>query len=776
MLDEHPDLRPLGRVVTSLSSGEVEAGSGDAVADRRAMFVAVSSYLDLLARAHPTLVVLDDLHWIDLATARLLEHILGAADASLPIMVVLAYRDDEIRPAHPLRSVLSQVVRLRVERIALAGLGGGQLTELLRLRFPEIAAPDALGEALGRLTEGNPLFVEEVLRQLDQLRAAAVVMDEALLDHLRAPDGIRALVLRRLGALDPATARVLGAASVIGQRFSVQQLAACNVGGRDAVLDALDDAAASGLVVEPGDGTSELMFRHGFYRGVVYDGLIGVRRADLHLRVATWLRDHGAQDRTIAHHLLAAGSLADPAEVTAVACAAALGAAAQLDMAEARQRVGELLAHLATDDATTQALQARGWSTLASVERLSGDVAATKAAALAAWKHAVAGQDAELLVDAAIEHATFGGERRADDETSIELLHRSLALVNEPRHRARLLSRIAYHHAMWTPGSAEAIGTARTALALAEDLDDDQVAAFALWAAAAALQGGPAADERRRLGERLLAVATRTGDDRARANADRVLVLSALEQGDVEQFEASFADMVAVAERSRSWIYRADLARWGSMRAMFRGEWDVARIEADRQRDIGGAVSIYPASWAAQRAFLHRATGELADARRLLDRAVAALADAPALAAFRAVLALVAAEQGDDAVRDNHFWALVDDGLAGVEPGRTYPTTLVSLAETCALMGQGDVAPALLDALDPFAGQLVVVSWGEACLGAADRYRGMLLGVLGRVDEAVTALEAACTLERGADAPALEATSRAWLDRTRGHCVDQERR
>ena len=78
----------------------------------------------------------------------------------------------------------------------------------------------------------------------------------------------------------------------------------------------------------------------------------------------------------------------------------------------------------------------------------------------------------------------------------------------------------------------------------------------------------------------------------------------------------------------------------------------------ERQRTSGGDVAIYPASYAAQRLFLHRDVGELDSARRFADAAVTTLSDLPALSAFRAALSLIASEMGDTITSEEHFQRL----------------------------------------------------------------------------------------------------------------------
>ena len=93
----------------------------------------------------------------------------------------------------------------------------------------------------------------------------------------------------------------------------------------------------------------------------------------------------------------------------------------------------------------------------------------------------------------------------------------------------------------------------------------------------------------------------------------------------------------------------------------------------------------------------------------------------------------------------------------------SWPLVLADAAEAVAGLGDREAARTLLDEVSAYSGELGVVGAAIFCVGAYDRYRGMLLDTLGRHDEAVAALEDALALETAADAPVLAARTRYWL-------------
>ena len=95
----------------------------------------------------------------------------------------------------------------------------------------------------------------------------------------------------------------------------------------------------------------------------------------------------------------------------------------------------------------------------------------------------------------------------------------------------------------------------------------------------------------------------------------------------------------------------------------------------------------------------------------------------------------------------------------------SWPLTLAQTAEIVAGLEATEHADVLAAELAPYAGELAVVGAGILCLGAFDRYRGMVLGLLGRRDEAVAALVAALALEESVESPPFTARTRYWLAR-----------
>jgi hypothetical protein len=263
---------PLGPLLDL--AGELGGGLLNMLAEdvpRREVFAAA---LDELG-SKPTIAVIEDAHWADEATLDLLRF-LGRRLDGVTALVIATYRDDEIGPQHPLRTVLADVETRR--RIALPPLSESGVRALAE-------GSDVDPAELYRQTGGNPFYVTEVLAT----------------GGSGVPSSVRDAVLARAARLDRAGGDVLDATAVLGGQTHVALL--------EAVLgeapQGLDECLAIG-VLQAVDG--EVGFRHELARRAVEEAIEPVRRAELHGRALATLRaSSDADDARLAHHAEAAG-------------------------------------------------------------------------------------------------------------------------------------------------------------------------------------------------------------------------------------------------------------------------------------------------------------------------------------------------------------------------------------------------------------------------------------------------------------------------------------
>ena len=165
------------------------------------LFDSLTGFLKRVARGQPLVVVLDDLHWADDGSLRLLEFVARElADARL--LLVGTYRDVELSRRHPLSQTLAELTRERLfERIVLRGLSSEDVAQFIEATCG-ISPPSALVSAVHAQTEGNPLFVTEVVRLLTQegeLTPERLSGSESW--SMRIPEGVREVIGRRLDRL-----------------------------------------------------------------------------------------------------------------------------------------------------------------------------------------------------------------------------------------------------------------------------------------------------------------------------------------------------------------------------------------------------------------------------------------------------------------------------------------------------------------------------------------------------------------------------------------------
>jgi len=262
----------------------------DVTAERDAVFGA--SYQELADRS--TVMIVEDVHWADDATLDVIRYLAWRV-TDLPSMLVLTYRDDELRDDHALRRVLGALARQEVQRVALRPLSAGAVEEL---SAPHGADAGAVLEATG----GNPFFVTEVLASPD----------------VEVPATVRDAVLARLRELDDDTQQSLELLSTIpgqAERWLVERL----LGDRTAALDGAERHGV--LQADPG----HVWFRHELARRAIEQQLSSAARVAYNRQVLAALVKHPQVELSrLAHHAHQAG---EPEQVVEHGVAAAREAA-----------------------------------------------------------------------------------------------------------------------------------------------------------------------------------------------------------------------------------------------------------------------------------------------------------------------------------------------------------------------------------------------------------------------------------------------------------------
>ncbi|MCW3815561.1 AAA family ATPase [Micromonospora sp. DR5-3] len=534
----------LGETVNN--DGGTDAGD-DGEREEFALHDAVTTALVAASQRRPVVVVLDDLHWADPASMRLLQFATQHTWFER-LLLIGTYRDAEVESGdHRLRPLLMPLTA-KATTITLTGLSRDEVAALMARTAG--CEPDAgVVDEVHRRTGGNPFFVEQTARLW---RADGQVSTIA--------PGVREAVRRRLAQLPAPVVEALTVAAVLGRHFHRQVLAACVPTPAAQVDRLLDRAVTARLVVSRGGG--RFAFAHDLVRETLYDGLPDDERRVRHATVVRAV-DHSAAlaDRLIpadlARHAWLARADLDPARAADLLVAAARDAGGRLAVEESAQHfrralevareptqrvrimveLAQLLLHLDGDEA----------------QRLLADAAAV----------ALTLDEPVVLARVALtvhRQQTFTG-RRTDAEELLREAYRRL--IGEPDGSVPLSTVVA-----------DLITATET---LARRGQDDEALTFSLWARHDTTWGLGTAADRAALTAEIRDVARRSGDRETELWATSLRWVALLELGD-PRYHQELTAFVAAGRAGDVARHRMAAAIDGAVISGFRGDF----AEADR--------------------------------------------------------------------------------------------------------------------------------------------------------------------------------------------------
>jgi len=257
--------------------------------ERFRLLDAVAQYVVARSQQEPLLLCLEDLHWVDRGSLSMLRHLARPA-ARNRILIVGTYRDAEIGPTHALADALGAFPReTTFERLHLDGLGAAGTAELLSA-LGEHEVEEKVGAAWAGETDGNPFFISELVRHLEEEGHLYQTPDgrwttDRPLRELELPDTVRDVLARRLSRLSEDGRALLQVACAFEGPFRFDVAAAVANLSEDQALDAVDEALAAQLLTHAGP-TDTYVFHHALIRHTLYDQLGPSRRVRLHRHVA----------------------------------------------------------------------------------------------------------------------------------------------------------------------------------------------------------------------------------------------------------------------------------------------------------------------------------------------------------------------------------------------------------------------------------------------------------------------------------------------------------
>jgi adenylate cyclase len=439
---------------------------------KRSMYLVVYDVIAALARQHPLLYVLEDLHFADAASLDLLWFLTSRA-SRVPILFLLAQRLGPGSPEpKPSRTNYSQLV--------LEPLSDEEAARIVEATLDWV--PDELRDRIVARAGGNPFFIEESLRSL--VESGAAEKDASGEWHLRerpaaleVPATLHAVVASRIDRLPPTARECIQLAAVIGTRFGDRVL---REAGGDRIADAVDQLIAADLVLEAAPGErreGRYRFKHAVVQEVAYNTLLVRRRVELHRRVAAAYEMVLGEELkefypALAHHYLIGDVPEKAAEYSWKSAQRATAIHAYIEALRFAEQALELFEKINRIDAAVEALYL-----IARVRRYRGE----NDAALTAYERALglletrdpkSGEVAIVLAYMA-ELCTRWDAKHPDLEALIE---RGLAIVGDAKSRERVLLLAAKSFMpRRVPKATDAdweaaLATAKEALAIAEEL------------------------------------------------------------------------------------------------------------------------------------------------------------------------------------------------------------------------------------------------------------------------------------------------------------------
>lgn len=727
-------------------------------ADRYRLYEAVTSFVRRAARDTPLMLVLEDLHWADKPSLMLLQYLARSLDADR-VFIVCTYRDVELERTHPLAATLNALRREHLyERVLLQGMTVEEVQALIGAVGGQ-TAPVEFATRLQAETRGNPFFVAEILQHL--VESGGLTFEggqwvgslESI--EMALPEGVRDVIGRRLDHLSEDCNKMLTVAAAMTSGFLLDTVAAVAGFDEDTALDLLDEALAARIVQERREPRGSFDFTHALIRQTLYAELSTPRRSRLHRQILEVIEPNGADVAELAHHAFQSISAGD--------VDLAIGYAMQ-----AGQRAMESVAF---EDATRhfdmalQALELAGDEDPSRRAEILLEIAEAQMYAAAAPAALEASDEAaeigvslgrfDLVARAAVHRARHNYlALTVTDQKLVEIADTAIdGLADDDEHRAlraRVLGSLALHISSTEPARSRVLAEQSVAewrLAPDPEALHDAMRAILFLAGSVSDPDGllqaPAFEGVLPDGETLtlnraeeLLAELRPGHDlTALSEAAMRRFYIAIRDGDGDGYKAASADMLQLATESRSPVVQTNAGYYAGVAEIIQGNYEAGsaamRTFSKNCRDYGFnsdmlnnvGISLVP---------MLREQGGL---ESLLEptREVVARMDHEA---WKGSLALILAEVG----RLDEAAAMIEEVVIGT-PERLGGDVVIAFAramyaDVAATIEHRVAAKVLLELMadDPAAS----VGVGPySYYGAMDRYRGRLLTVLDRHDEAV---------------------------------------
>jgi tetratricopeptide (TPR) repeat protein len=539
------------------------------------LFESVSDFLRSAADETAVVLIFDDLHAADRPSLLLLDF-LGRGLGDTRLLIVGTYRESDARVAPGLAEPLSKMAR-EGDHLPLRGLSETEVRDLIEERSGR-SPTDALVSAIHRSTEGNPFFVDEVVRLL----AAEGRLEKGVPDDkLPLPEGVRGLIAKRLEPLPDPARSLLAIASVVGRDFRVSTLERVSEAGRAQLMDLLDVAAAHGIVTEVPDALGHYSFGHALIRETLYDHLSRGRRIELHRRIgevleATYASDPEPHLAELAHHFYEAARGGDVGKAVEYARRAGDRALRLLAHEEAARQYELALQALESAEQLDTAHQFRLLSGLGEAWMRSGERERGRQVFLRVADLARERDRPEELARAALGYGaglswyTFV---HASDERLVSLLEEALEALAEGDSvlRVSLLARLAVER-FYGNRTEESARLASEAVAVADRLGSPEARLLALYSRQWSFVHPQDLADLLRTSDEVVRLSVELGDTEMEFRGRNFRLRTLLQLGDIKAVDAEIRALTRLAEELHQAVYEWQITGLRAMRALPGGD------------------------------------------------------------------------------------------------------------------------------------------------------------------------------------------------------------
>lgn len=735
---------------------------------------AVRSCILSAARRQPLVLVFDDLHWADRSSLLLLQFLSREVE-SAPLLVLGTYRDAELPPSHPLGEMIASLCReTQYSRLFLKGLPEGDVRALLTALAGCEVNPE-LARFIFRITDGNPFFVEELTRHLEESQLIwgwdGDWRSQRTIEQLSVPEGVRVLIHRRLEHLTQPCRQLLATAAVVGRDFSLRVLTRvwAKVAGvepgqaEEQVLRLLDDALAARIVEPAKQRLGGYHFSHALVCETLIDELKPSERIALHRLVGDCKEQLYEGDLLshlpeLAHHFCEAASAGTDVDRAIAYCRrAAEHSVSLLAYEDAVLHYETALRLLEAGERPDETERCALLLALGEATWRMGDLGRSKTLFLRAAEIARRPGPADHLAQAALGAGRWV-EMGIVDAAQVALLAEAIDRVgsSDAAVRARLVASLA-HALKWSPDHERRSALAREAIALAQQIGDLSTLAATL-ASTLAARGPDRSESHLDATERLLELAVDLHDREVLLRGHYWRAVELLELGDVRGFDRELSEYSGLAEELRDPFYIWHAAVHRAMRALLGARFEAAERLAQDALALGQRLDQDDAVFAfgIQIALLRFEQGRHEEIIESINGFVERY---PSLPTLRCALAQLNRELARPDEEREEFERLAADDFAHVPRDDGWIIGLGMLGQVCASLGDGRRAAVLYQLLQPYAARCIVMGSGVVCFGSAARYLGLLAATMGRRRESSEHFEHALALHDEMGAPSWYAST-----------------